>query len=162
MNASTIAVVAAPIEGEVLGVAETVTVVLVPHPFHARREIFSIPAGLSLEEIAELAAERAPAAQAPHFTMSIGHDVVARELWSKVRPKAGVSVIVRAVPRGGGGQLLRSLAMLFVAILTAFVAPYLTAIGLSSFAVASISAPVSMLDALRLDTLFPARRQGIQ
>lgn len=145
----------APLEGEILGPADAVTVIALPHPFRAGREVLTGPAGASIAELVALAdASGSRKAWASSYRASIGSDEVPADLWPRVRLKPGAVLLLRAVPRGGGAGLLRSIAMIFVAILTAVVAPYLLA-GLTGFALAIGTAPISLGDGLRLNALFP-------
>lgn len=144
-----------PLQGELLGREDTVTVVAALHPLKASRDVLCVPAGLSIAEIVALAEKRADYGRVGRsLRIWIGSDPVPEALWSRVRMKPGTLLILRAVPGKGGSTLFRSLALLAVAILTAFVAPYLTPI-IGTLGVAVLSAAVTVGAGLLINALFP-------
>lgn len=145
----------APLRGELLGPDDLVTVVAALHPLRTERDVLRLPAGLSLQEIArEAQAARPDIRLAGSLVAYVGGDPVPAALWPRVRIKPGVTVLLRAVPRKGGGSLFRSIALIAVAILTAFVAPYLTPI-LGTFGTALVTAAVTVGAGLLINALFP-------
>ncbi|WP_264047467.1 host specificity factor TipJ family phage tail protein [Methylobacterium flocculans] len=147
------ALIPGPLHGELLGPGDTVAVIAALHPLSPSREIRHLPAGLSLTEIVAIATAGGRYRHGS-LRVSLGADQVPADLWPRVRVKAGATVVLRAVPRGGGGGLFKSLAMLAVAVLTAFVAPYLTPI-LGTFGTAVVTAAITVGAGLLLNALFP-------
>lgn len=149
------ALVRAPLCGEILGADASVTVMAALHPLSSARETLQAPAGLSVAEIVELALHREPRGRMGRgLRVWIGTDPIPQERWGAVRPKAGTILMLRAVPRGGAGSLFRAIAMLAVAVLTAFVAPYLTPI-LGTLGTAIVSAAITVGAGLLINALFP-------
>ncbi|WP_437871283.1 host specificity factor TipJ family phage tail protein [Methylorubrum extorquens] len=148
------ALVRAPLCGEVLGAADAVTVIAALHPTSPARETLVAPAGLSIAEIVELALAHRPVGMRRAIRASIGTDAVPQERWRSIRPRAGTVIVLRAVPGSGAGGLFRTIAMLAVAILTAFVAPYLTPI-LGTLGTAIVTAAITVGAGLLINALFP-------
>lgn len=110
-----------PLE-EVLAPGEgAVRLTAIPNPFTTERVERSYPAGATL---AEMVADVLPDGR--RARVLLGDMAVPRENWRLVRPKPGAQVIVRAVPRDGGGgkkDPLRTVLMIAVIIAAAVIAP---------------------------------------
>jgi hypothetical protein len=93
------------------------TLVACPNPLNPADRMFArIPAGQTLAEMI--------GADASHsLAVKIDGNEIPRELWGKVRPKAGRTVHVTGYPQGGGNgsKWIRIIAM---AVLTYFTAGY--------------------------------------
>ncbi|KMO39616.1 host specificity factor TipJ family phage tail protein [Methylobacterium aquaticum] len=148
------ALIRAPLCGEVLGADDAVTVIAALHPTSPSRETLTAPAGLSIAEIVDLALAHRPVGMRRSVRVSIGADPVPEALWRSVRPRARTVVVLRAVPGSGAGGLFRAIAMLAVAILTAFVAPYLTPI-LGTIGTILVTTAITVGAGLLLNALFP-------
>lgn len=81
-----------------------------PRPFAAHRTVLELPEGLTLLEIAAVAVpdERSR----PLLHIRINDDVVPREAWPFVRPKAAAVVTFAVVPQSG--NVLRTVAIVAV------------------------------------------------
>ncbi len=80
---------------------DKIDVFIAPHPFRASREHRAVAAGKS---VAAIVAELQPdAGLREHAHVTIGGDVVPRDDWARVKPKAGTQLAIRMVPMGGGG-----------------------------------------------------------
>ena len=105
-----------------------VQTVFMPHPFDAERVTGTVPEGLNLAEIVAVA-DVEPAVR-PFLRIWINDELVPREYWHRVRPKAGAMVGLKVVPGKGGGGILRTVALLAVAAVatwaTAGIMGYLT------------------------------------
>lgn len=145
----------APLQGELLGPADTITVIASLHPLSPSREIHTLPAGLSLREIVDIAAGRSARGRfGGALAVWVETDPVPPAMWSRIRIKSGTRVVLRAVPQGSGGGILKSLAMLAVAVISAFVAPYLTPI-IGATAATFAAAAVAVAGSLLINALFP-------
>lgn len=147
--------IAAPLQGEILGVTDRITVIAALHPLSPARDVLSLPSGLSLREIVDTVASRSRHGRySGGLCAWIETDPVPPALWGSVRVKGGTRVVLRAVPQGGGGGILKSLALLAVAVLSAFVAPYLTPFIGSTLATITAAA-VAVAGSLLVNALFP-------
>lgn len=149
--------VAAPMDGEILLAGDTVTVVAALNPLSNSHSIIELPAGLSLREIVERVARRSRISRlATGLVVYVGDHAVPRANWHRVRPRPGTRITLRAVARGGGGGIFKSLLMIALVVFAAFAVPFLTPIiggTLASAAGAVILAGGSLL----LNMLFPTR-----
>jgi hypothetical protein len=109
--------------------AGRVPVLALPHYVpDGLRVSMEVPAGLTIAEIvaAALPGVDAEAGGRGHLRVALvtprGTAVVPAAVWDRVRPHAGVRVVIRAVPAGGG---LRSILQVVVAVAAAVFAPYL-------------------------------------
>ena len=98
-----------------------VEVIACPHPFSMERIYLSMPEGLTLAEILRLAGVPEEA-DARVFILSgaLLYGPIAKDQWDRLRPQPGRRVVVRAIPRGGGGadrnKALRTVLQLVVMI----------------------------------------------
>ena len=77
-----------------------VRIVAAPHPFKTERVDFWLPEGRTVQEYLDIAQPDPGLMMNAH--VFVGDQYVPRECWSRVRPKAGVTVTARVVPTGGG------------------------------------------------------------
>lgn len=121
-----------------IDLAETgaVRVRAAPHPFKAEAVDHSVEPGRTLEEILEIC--QADPVLRRHAHIFVGDVHVPRELWARVRPKAGAAIYVRVVPEGGGGGKKNPLrTVLTIAVIVAsfaFGGPLGAALGISKTA----------------------------
>lgn len=149
----------APLQGEMLGQTDTITVIASLHPMSPSRDIHILPAGLSIREIVDIAvSSSAHGRYAGALSVWVETDPVPLALWNAVRIKPGIRVVLRAVPQGSGNSVLKSLAMLAVAVISAFVAPYLTPI-IGATAATFAAAAVAVAGSLLINALFPVDTQ---
>jgi len=153
------AIVPASIDGEVILPGDCITVRAALHPLKTSHVTVEVPVGLTLAEIVErVQAESGEVTCLPHglvldLLTELGCERIPPEHWSRVRAKAGVTVVIRAVPGQGGGGLFKtilSVALIAVSLAAPFIAPL---IGVSAAAIGGVAA-VGMLG---LNVLFPAR-----
>jgi hypothetical protein len=81
--------------------SDGIRVVACPRPFSTAQIERNLPAGGTISEILDSIHIYPPHWADAHVL--IGDIVVPRGFWQRVRPKAGQTVTVRVVPRGGGG-----------------------------------------------------------
>jgi hypothetical protein len=102
-----------------------------PRPFELARVHREVPAGSTLAEMVDATIE--PAFR-PIARVRIAGHPVPRELWARVRPKAGTLVEIVPVPEGGGEglRIVLTLAVVAAAVATGGLAvPLLGAVGAS-------------------------------
>ncbi len=88
-------------------------VVASPHPFRTETVDLWVPEGYTISEL--LVMVQPDPVLLAHAFVFLGEDLIAREFWSRVYPKAGTTITVRVVPTGGGGKNpLRTILMLAV------------------------------------------------
>jgi len=104
---------------------EGVLVTAAPHPFRIERHVLWMPEGLTIEEMLHIAQPDPMLIQ--HAIAFIRGEVIPREWWPRVRPKAGVHIEFRVLPAGGGGgkNPLRTILMLAVFAAAFFIGPAL-------------------------------------
>ena len=81
---------------------ELITLTSAPHPFRVEHNTIEIPEGLTLGEMLEVC--QSDPYLRRHAVAMINGDIIPREVWSVVRPKAGTHVEIRVLPTGGGGD----------------------------------------------------------
>ena len=107
-----------PLEGEVLTDADGVMVRVKKSPFLHQFESFTVPAGTSVADIVSLAVDvERLAKQSSWVSATVNGVRVPQDAWGRVRVKAGVTINLIAVPRGGASKLIRSLVGAAVAII---------------------------------------------
>lgn len=137
---------------------DTINVVISPHPFSVKRKRHALSAGMSVADIvAMLQPENILRA---HAHVLLGGDVVPRDKWKNIFPKAGTTLHIRIVPSGGGGGGKNPLrTILSLAIMAASPA---VAGGLAGFfgaaSVRFVTAGVNLLGRLALNALAPPPR----
>lgn len=90
------------------------------HPFKIKREDMTVAAGLTVAEILDFV-QPDPGLRF-HAHVFIGADYVPRDMWARVRPRAGARVTVRVVPSGGGGDKNPLRTILTIAVIAASLA----------------------------------------
>lgn len=95
----------------------TVPVIAAAHPFRTDHARLSVPEGRTLAEILAEVQPRPELSQGAH--VFIGDQLVPRHNWHRVRPHAGVTVTIRAVPMGGGGGKNPLRTVLTIAVIAA-------------------------------------------
>ena len=81
---------------------------------------------------------------------------VPRELWGKVRPKAGRTIHVTVYPQGGnGGKWVRAILTIVVMYFAWWAAPYLAGYGASAAAVGAWAAGISIVGMMAINALIP-------
>lgn len=139
-----------------------------PHPFARGVEPRFAAEGATVAEIVRDAA--LPEHYWSFIRVWVDDVEVPRELWARVRPKAGRHIYVRVTPHGGGDggkNVLASVLMLIVVAASAVFAPMiagallpgLTGVGLK-VATSLIGAGLSMVGALLINGLIPPPNQG--
>lgn len=144
-----------------------VKVQVCPHPFTTEFLRLEVAAGLTVQEIVERVQPKAALRRRAH--VMIGPHYIAQRLWPRVRPNAGVTVMVRMVPQdGGGGKVLRTFLMLAVvalAIAVPYLAPaswgLLTAAGGLSLAGGLVAAGIGIVGNLLVNALVPPPKPSL-
>lgn len=128
------------------------------------------PAGSSIAEIVALALPGAAPEQRAMARVTIGDALIPVEAWSKVRPKPGVSVVVRLLP--GNSGLLRNVLSITVAVAAMalgqfYVGPMLLGAGGLGLTGAALTAATSVATgvlgiagALLVNSLVPIRNNN--
>ncbi len=101
----------------ILNPTENVRVVAAPHPFKTERVDYLVPEGLTLSEILDMVQPDPVLMVYAH--VFIGDDLILREFWSNIRPKAGTTITIRVVPVGGGGGKNPLRTILMIAVMAA-------------------------------------------
>lgn len=129
------------------------TILAQPHPFRTERVTCQVRAGQTLAQM--LGADIAHSCE-----VTIGGYVVPRQLWARVRPKAGQQINVRVFPQGGDGKKwLYVIVAIVVTVLTYGAGAGWFAAG-GYFAAGSVSAAVlaagiAVVGSLLLNSLVP-------
>jgi hypothetical protein len=134
--------------------------------FNTEQRIDAVaPLGASIGEIVEYALPEATPEIFQWVRVSIGNDIIPREMWEIVRPKPHAIVIVRVLP--GNGGTLRSVLSISVAVAAMalgqfYAAPALLTAGFSPFAANAIGAAVTATTLLAgtflVNSLVPIRQ----
>jgi len=164
------ALVRAPLDGDILGPADVITVTAAVHPLKPKAEILILPAGLSLAEIAAEVGKRCQVSRLSRGAdISISGHVVDVALWPKVRVKAGAHVTVRARAGKAIGSILKSVLMIALSVAAAWiVGPAGLGIaaaigGTAGQVVASLAAgAIMMAGSIALNALFPPTQTKAQ
>ncbi|MGN6549767.1 MAG: host specificity factor TipJ family phage tail protein [Pararhizobium sp.] len=158
------AIVKGPLQGEVFGPRDTVTVIAALHPLKSAHQVMELAAGVSVAEIIDAAAERfgmSRLARSAHVEID-GHAIYP-EHWHRVRVKGGAHVVVRAVPGKGIGNIFKSILMIALGIAAAFIVGP-AGLGIASLvggglignaAAGLVAGGIMMAGGLLLNALFP-------
>jgi hypothetical protein len=154
-----------PLHGEIIAPGDGVTIVLRASPLREERHVMVVPAGLSLQEM--VTGFVAPLGYRPDWlALRLGGDVIARELWPRIRVKPGGNVSIVAMPQG---KWLRQALLAVVAVVALVAAPYLAApligaLGLAAggaaaaFVTAGIGLAITLAGTLAVNALFPVAK----
>lgn len=154
--------------GEIVSPDHTVTVLIAKHPFATRTHRFNVQAGSSLHDLVEDCFPTRGTAPVVCYIVNDEHeDIIPAEWWPRIRPKAGTTVVFRAVAEG---KYAKSLALIGVAILAIVAAvflpvliPELSILGLSAAASASlIGGAISVAGSLAVQALFPVAKKKLE
>jgi hypothetical protein len=135
-----------------------VDVIVRRHPLRGERSFVRLPAGLSIAELVEGAWPDRAGKPAVAY---LADEVVPSELWSRVRPKPGTTILLQPLMQGKG--IWRSLAFIAVTVVAllvtgGFAAPLLgTAFAAGTIGAALLGAGISIGGAARIDVHFPHR-----
>lgn len=129
----------------------SLTIVAKPHPLQSERVFCQAAAG---QTIAQLLGDAAHSCE-----VTVGGHPVPRELWSKVRPKAGQMLHVTVYPQGGGegSKYVRTALMIALTIYAPGLAASLTSDGalLAGANTALVTAGLMALGSLAINALIP-------
>lgn len=126
-------------------------------PEQARINI-EVPAGLTVAQIVQLALPGigvAPQDLRVTLVSEKGVAVIAPDLWSRVRPNAGVQVIIRGVP---GKDVVRTVLLVAVSAAALAFAPTIlagTALAGNAFATSLVAAGLTLVGTLLVNALIP-------
>jgi len=137
--------------------APRLNVTALTNPFALQRDLIEVQAGSTVAEILETIG--VPRRLWP-FVVVLFDDVAIRpDMWTVARPKVGVSIIVKVLPAGGGGNFLRTFLLIAVAVAVAVAAPYAAAAIFGSAAtagqVAVVQAALYAVGFLAVNALVP-------
>lgn len=132
----------------------SVRVVVCPRPFSSKRSEHSFPAGTSIGEIVRTI--EPDARMRRYFAVSFdGDSRLDEKLWGRIRVKAGTTLIIRAVPQGGGGnKILRMVLMIAVTALAAAATWYIGGLG-APIAAALVGAAITGIGSVLINTFIP-------
>src|SRR5262245_3745118 len=158
------------LDGEVLAPGQgTITVIVYPHPLRGERTASVAAAGCSISEVAP--------GGGPHLAVLFGdrmpEAIIPSELWHRVRPKPGTTLVFRAVLHG---KNIRTIAMIGVAVAaiaaSVLIAPWLTPalvpmFGSMAGSVASVigglaAAAITIGGTMLINTLIPLPKPAVQ
>ena len=135
------------------------------HPFKVDRKTFEFEEGVTVKDMIEKA--QPDAKQLRHVRVFCAGNVIPREAWSRIKPKSGEIIEVRAfpVPRGGGGggkdvaRIVLTIAVIALAVATGGAA--IAALGMTGFAAtftsAVITGVVATVGMMAVNALVPVR-----
>ncbi len=137
-----------------------INVTLAPHPFAAERITAQLPAGAS---VAEIAATVSGGLRDEFLQAWLDGDYIPRENWTRIRPKAGTVLTLRAVPMGGGGgknPLRTILSLALTAVMPQLAAGLLGAFGATAGSLAGklLTTGLGIAGKLALNALAPPGR----
>lgn len=140
------------LDGEILSPRDGVRVVARLHALREARTDRTVPAGLTVQEIAEeIYPQRVPPLWV-HLTDDRGSMPLPREVWARVRPKPGTTVTMRPALHGDDAwRIVAQVALVVAAIAIAVFAPPL----IGPFAAALLGAGVAFAGNLAISALFP-------
>lgn len=130
---------------------QTCDIVARPHVLTGECVYAQVEAGQTLAQMLGMDASEA-------CQVSIGGHTVPRAMWGKVRPRAGQTIHVAAIPQGGnGGKALRTIAMVvLVVVANVYGGAFGTAMGLTgSTATAVGSAAIMIGGSLLINAVIP-------
>ncbi|WP_396616806.1 host specificity factor TipJ family phage tail protein [Lysobacter soli] len=130
--------------------------VLRPHLFSQDHGIVQVRAGQTLQAMLDEAAQGADIAAT--VRVQIGGIDVPREVWARVKPKAGTAIHVTVMPAGGSAKkILRSVLLIAVMVVAWYAAPFLTgAFGVfAGVSTAVVAAGLYMVGSLIVNALVP-------
>jgi len=153
-------IVPAALNGEILGPGDGVRVIGAPHPLTNDRVERILPAGLSVAEMIEAVAGLDETSLPRRFIAYVDGDPIPEEHWRAVRLKRGATLTFLA--RLEGGNLLRSVAMIAVAVLAlvvtgGFAAPLLGATLGTGLGASLLGAAITIGGTLLVNALMPIR-----
>lgn len=126
-----------------------------PHPFSQRPSVVAVRAGRTITQIlAEVQDGDAPCAT---LRVEIGGHEVPRELWSRVKPRAGTQIACTVMPAGGdsGRKWIRAVLMIIVIVVAMWVtagAFGATVLGMSAATAGQVA---MMLGTMAVNALVP-------
>lgn len=98
----------------------TMHVYAATHPLRAQRDLHQVPEGCTVKEIVD--AVDPHGTMRSHFVVHVGGEVVPRDVWQFIKPKANTSIAIRAVPMGGDDKdPLRTILTVVVVVAAAWV-----------------------------------------
>ena len=108
-------------EYEYISADDYVTVNAATHPLLSHHDEYAVPVGFTLQQILE-SVQPDPVLRR-HANIFVGHQLVKREFWDRVRPKPGAMVTIKIVPMGGGKNPLNIILSIAVIGLAFYFAP---------------------------------------
>lgn len=138
----------------------TATLIARPHPFSQRPAVCQVRAGRTILQMLEDVADGTPLAST--LRVDVGDIEVPKQLWDRVKPKAGTQIAVTVMPAGGdgSGKWIRAILMIVVAVVAWYAVPQLyAAYGIGVATGAAISAGISMLGPITGPALVPRGRR---
>lgn len=159
------------LHGEIIGPERTVRVVVAPHPLRNDRVEFWARPGSTVAEVVDEAFRLSGTGIGRGAVVYVGMDVVPEAIRTRVRLKAGATVVVRATVAKHATQIIATVLTVVVAIAAAVVAgPLLLGLGIvgigtgiaagSALGIAitgAVVAGITIGGALAINALFPIR-----
>ena len=92
--------------------------------------------------------------------VTFDYHTVHRNVWHLARPKEGVRVTIRVTAGGGGGNILKSLLLIALAVAASVFAPYLAPLvfggfGATALEIAVVQVGITVVGALAINALIP-------
>lgn len=166
-------------DGEVLRPGEgLITLITYPHPLRIERSVEPIEAGQTIADIkAKVLGDR------PALAVLFGDApevAIPSELWHRVRPKPGTTLVLRSIVQGKNARILAMIGVAVAALIVPFVVPgLLTAAGLvgiggtfaagsmagmliTGLATAAATLAITVGGMMLINTLIPQQKPAVQ
>lgn len=146
---------------------EAVMLAAVPHPLRTQRIDGTLPAGMTLADVAERVRASGTTRMPHDVVLMLDGRPIAAELWPATRTEIGQRVEYRAVPRGStAGRIIATIAIMVVAW---YAAPLIAgamgfAAGTTAFGIASAAAgaAINVVGGMLVNAIFPVRPPKIR
>jgi hypothetical protein len=148
------AIAVRPLEPEIIAPGEGIALFLAMHPLKLDGVALTAPAGLTIADLVAFGRDRVETTIVCDYSVWLEGHEIDRAYWSRVRPKPGTHMLVRAIALGGGDNAqLNSMLMLAVSI--AAIALPVIIFPAGGIAAALLGAGITLGGSLLVNALFP-------
>ncbi len=140
--------------------ASDVRLIAAPHIDLRRREVSTVPAGTTIAAMVNMVLPGLAKLDQKSIRVTIGDGELLPDVWGRVRPKPGTTVVIRIIPTGGTARTVLALAVTVAAI--AVSGPIAGALGFAAGSVgaAAVTVATTTASALLFNALVPIRTPG--